>query len=309
MIRRLLLSALALAATAASLWYLVKPGSLSEVTTAMSGMAPSVLVIAFALSAAVQWLRAWRFAIMTRGSLAFPDATLVAIAFQLNFFNFVVPFRLGELSYPVLMRRAYDQSFLEAAGVLILARLFDLASVLAIFLFMAALLRMAGGASPLLYLAATVLAGVPALLILLGRAALALPGLGKFAAPLAAGLDSLRQRPAQLAAIALSFAIWLAYGVMAVLVARATTATVGPAQALLAAAASNVAFALPINGVAGLGPAQAAWVFIVTKAQVPWHDAVVSALAVYGVSLASALVFGGIAALAAMPRAFGRRVP
>ncbi len=65
--------------------------------------------------------------------------------------------------------------------------------------------------------------------------------------------------------------------------------------ATLAAAATNLAFALPINGIAGLGPAQAAWVLAATRAGVHWNEAVVSALAVYAVVLISALLFGGLA--------------
>ena len=58
---------------------------------------------------------------------------MVRIACQANFLNFVLPFRLGELGYPVLMQRRYGIRFLHATGVLLLARLFDLAAVGCIF--------------------------------------------------------------------------------------------------------------------------------------------------------------------------------
>jgi len=86
-------------------------------------------------------------AIMTDGALAWPGGPLVRIAFQLNFLNFTLPFRLGELGYPVLMRRAYGTPVARSLGVLVLARLYDLATVGAIFLAMAALLGLAGGAT------------------------------------------------------------------------------------------------------------------------------------------------------------------
>jgi hypothetical protein len=68
---------------------------------------------------------------------------------------------------------------------------------------------------------------------------------------------------------------------------------------MLGAAAGNVAFALPINGIAGIGPSQAAWVAATSSVGVPWNDAVVSALALHAVVLANAVICGGIAAAAA----------
>jgi hypothetical protein len=301
MIGRALSLALAALLTAAALWYLIEPGTLPQLRLALASADWWMLALAMALSAAVQWLRAWRFAIMTSGDLAFPDAALVRIAFQLNFFNFVLPFRLGELSYPVLMRRAYGQPLLDAAGVLLLARLFDLCTVGAILLGTAAWLGLAGTgtAALLLALGAAALALLPAILVLAAEAAgpllSRLPLMRSLARPLAATTAALRTRPARLAAIGLSFAVWLTFGVLAVLTANAVVDGIFPAVALLGASAGNLAFALPINGIAGLGPSQAAWVAALSQAGVPWADAVISALALYAVVLASALLFGGIA--------------
>src|SRR5258705_13393429 len=122
---RLALAGLLDIITAAALWLFVTAQTAAAFTDAFTHGKRWPLGVGFVLSAGVQWLRAWRFAIMTRGDLALPDAQLVRIAFQLNFFNFILPFRLGELSYPVQMRRICGQPLLSAAGVLILARLFD----------------------------------------------------------------------------------------------------------------------------------------------------------------------------------------
>ena len=303
MIGRALSLALAALLTAAALWYLIEPGTLPQLRLALANADWWMLALAMALSAAVQWLRAWRFSIMTSGGLAFPDAGFVRIAFQLNFFNFVLPFRLGELSYPVLMRRAYGQPLLDAAGVLLLARLFDLCTVGAMLLGTAAWLGLAGTgtAALLLALAAAALALVQTVLVPAANAAgpllWRLPLVGRFAGPLAASSAALRTRPARLAAIGLSFAVWLTFGVLAVLTANAVVDGISPAVALLGASAGNLAFALPINGIAGLGPSQAAWAAALSQAGVPWADAVISALALYAVVLASALLFGGMAML------------
>ncbi|NJO23434.1 MAG: hypothetical protein HC868_11470 [Sphingomonadales bacterium] len=136
---------LALAVTAACLWFLLTPDILKALGRVAGEARPLPILVAFALVALVQWLRAWRFSVMTAGTVALPDMGLVRIALQLNFLNFVLPFRLGELSYPVLMRRRYGHGLLRSAGVLLLARLFDLATVVSILLGAAAVLHLVGG--------------------------------------------------------------------------------------------------------------------------------------------------------------------
>ena len=119
--------------------------------------------------------------------------------------------------------------------------------------------------------------------------------LGSVAGPLCASAAALRTRPARLGAIALSFAVWFTFGALAFLTTNAVVEGVSPATVLLGASAGNLAFALPINGIAGLGPSQAAWVAALSRAGVPWADAVISSLALYAVVLAGALLFGGVA--------------
>jgi hypothetical protein len=199
------------------------------------------------------------------------------------------------LSYPVLMRRAYGQPVIAATAVLIAARLLDLCSVSALLLVIAAWLDLPSERSaPVLGAAGMALAAAPFLLC-----ALKLPaGSRSRFLKLIAGSPALRDRSARLSAVALSFSIWLTFGVLAILAAGAVRPGFPPPVAMLGAAASNLAFALPVNGIAGLGPAQAAWAFSVNQAGVAWNDAVLSAFAVYAVTLISALLFGGLAMLA-----------
>jgi len=278
--------------TSAALWFLLDPETVGALETSFARANATALFLAGLIGAAVQWLRAWRFAVLTRGTLALPDARLVRIAFQLNLFNFVLPFRLGEASYPVLMRRAYGQPLWDAAGVLLAARAFDFCAMAAIFLASCAWLGLvppgSGRAAALLGLA---LALAPVAL------AAGAPVIRTRMPALAARLQLDRRRPAALlAAYALTFAIWLVFGAVA-MVAGSAVADMRPAVAMLGAAAGSLAFALPVNGIAGLGPAQAAWAAAVSWAGLGWPDAVASALAVYAVTLASALLFGGLATL------------
>jgi hypothetical protein len=305
--RRLLAAALALAITVACLWFFMTPDVVEALGRAVRDARLLPLAAGFALVAVVQWLRAWRFAVMTTGKLVLPDWMLVSIAFRLNFLNFILPFRLGELSYPVLMRHHYGHGLLQSAGVLLLARVFDLATVLCILSGAAAVLRLGeGAANTTLALVSFVLGVAPFAIVLIGRLlrprVARLPHVGDVAAKLSAGLDAIANRQAGLAAVVLGYAIWLAFGLSAVLAAASVAPSVSAAAAMLGAAAGNVTFALPINGIAGVGPAQAAWVVATTRAGVPWDEAVVSALALHGIVLTNAVVLGVVGWLPASGR-------
>ncbi len=302
MIRRAVSLALGVVITAAALYYLLTPEVARELKRVVAIADWRQLILAMLLSGGIQWLRAWRFQIMTDGGLAFPGARLVRIAFQLNFLNFVLPFRLGELGYPVMMNRAFGQPLLGAAGVLLLVRLFDLCTVAAILFATGGMIGLAsvGRSAPLLWLIAAAFAVAPVALVLATHAMRPLVARlpeRRLRATIERALKALSPRTAQFAAIALSFAIWLVFGGLAALAADAVTKSIPVKVALLGASAGNLAFALPINGIGGLGPSQAAWVAAVSQAGIAWNDAVVSAFALYAVTLGSALLFGGLAML------------
>jgi hypothetical protein len=311
MMRRAVSIGLGIAITAAVVWYLLTPDVLRQFRSVAATASWPALAFATLLTAIVQWLRAWRFAIMTDKTFALPGWPLVRIAFQLNFLNYALPFRLGELGYPVMMRRAYGHPIARSLGVLLLARLFDLFTVGAIFLFLATGLGIAGtgGGSLALFAGAIALALIPIALVFGAQAARplvgSLPARGQLAAAIEPSLAALGAHRAQLAAIALSFAIWLVFGGLAALAASAVTGDVPSAAAMLGAAAGNIAFALPVNGIGGLGASQAAWVFAVSRAGVAWNDAVISAFALYAVTLVGALLFGALAAVLPPRRSIG----
>jgi hypothetical protein len=228
---------------------------------------------------------------------------MVRIAFQLNFFNFLLPMRLGELSFPVLMRQRYGVSLLHATGVLLLVRLFDLLNVGCILLGAAAALNMLPSAGNWMLVAGSAALGLaPFAVLQIGKTVrphiARLPYVGTIADTLSAGLDAIHSKRMQVATIAVGFSVWLILGLVSILVAGAVTDTISPAAAMLGGAAGNLAFALPVNGIAGLGPAQPAWVLALVQAGVPLADAKVSALALHAVVLVNAVVLGGIAMLA-----------
>ncbi len=304
MIRRVVSLVIGAAIMAAAVWYMVTPEVVEDLRIVAVTASWQLLTLALVLSAGIQWLRAWRFSIMTNGAFALPRWPLVRIACQLNFFNYVLPFRLGELSYPVMMKRTYGQAMLHAAGVLILLRIVDLCTVGAILLTCAAVLGLAGSAAWSLSLGAmaAALAVLPVACMFGARSARSLikllPAGGRLGASLEVLFAALGGRRAQLASVALSFVIWLTFGLVAALAAGAVGIGIRPAALMFGVSASNLAFALPINGIAGLGASQAAWVTALNHTGVAWSDAVITALSFYVVTLVSALLFGGLAMLA-----------
>ncbi len=286
--KRLIATGLALALTMAALWFVLAKTDVTSLGSAMRAAHWRGMLLAFAITAAVQWLRAWRFSLLTFGAPAFPGWRLIGISFQLNLLNFLLPFRLGEFGYPAMMYKAFRQNPFEALGVLLLARVLDLACVGAILLATGAWLGLAGQgwAMPVVITMICAVVFVAVLYLL---------SVWRGAGALFAGTKHLQSVSAWLLAAGLSFAIWLVFGAAAAVASRSVTSAIPVAAAFLGAAAANLAFALPVNGIAGLGPSQAAWVAAVTQTGASLDDAVAGALAVYIVTLAGALIFGAVA--------------
>ena len=305
--------ALALAVTAACLWYFLTPEVMEALGRALREARLLPIAAAFVLVGLVQWLRAWRFAVMTTERLSLPDWLLVRIALRLNFLNFILPFRLGELSYPVLMRYHYGHGLFQSAGILLLARIFDLATVLSILFGAAAVLRLWDGSiGALVGVGSVVFALAPFAILLIGGQLSALlrrlPKIGAIAEKLSTGLVAVANPQIGIASVVLSFVLWMTYGFAAFLVAVSVAPSVSAATALLGASAGNIAFALPVNGIAGIGPAQAAWVAATVRAGLAWDDAVVSALALHGVVLMNAIVLGTLGWLPDLARKSAARM-
>ena len=286
--KRIVVTVVAVALTMAALWFVLAKSDMESLRSALRAAHWPGMLLAFAITAAVQWLRAWRFSLLTFGAPALPGWRLIGISFQLNLLNYLLPFRLGEFGYPAMMHKAFRQNPLEALGVLLLARVLDLACVGAILLFTGAWLGLAGQgwAMPVMIATICAVAFVAGLYLLSARHG---------ARALSAGTRHLRSVNAWLLAAGLSFAIWLVFGVAAAVASQSVTTGVSVAAAFLGAAAGNLAFALPVNGIAGLGPSQAAWVAAVIQTGASLEDAVAGALAVYIVTLAGALIFGAVA--------------
>ena len=120
---------LAAAVTAAVLYGLLALTDPAVLIDSLSQASPGPLIAAFLIVPVVQWLRAWRFALLMSGSSRLPDRDMVRAATLLNFFNFLLPFRVGEASFPIMMKRRYGMDYARATGILVLVRLMDACAV------------------------------------------------------------------------------------------------------------------------------------------------------------------------------------
>ncbi len=316
LVRKVTSTLLAIAVSAVVLWWLLKGGISHELIQALADANLWLLILGGLLAILIQIVRAWRFAILASGSLAGPSWAMIGIATKLVVFNFLLPFKLGELSFPLMMKRAFATPIGEGAGILILCRLLDLGVVAAIILLTVAWLL-----DPL------ILGWSPALISLFGIAALMVPvilpdhlprlrlltarwpPIDKTASELGSGAERMRPARQRLPVVALTMAIWIAHAVIAWLVVTAIGAGFGFVATAMASASSNLAFALPITGIAGLGPPQAAWATMLHLANHDWAPAIASALLCHGLLLVTLSTFGAAFWIAEIMLASPNREP
>jgi uncharacterized membrane protein YbhN (UPF0104 family) len=259
------------------------------------------LAAAVALVPAIQWLRAWRFELLLSGEPRLPSGAMFQVTSRLLVFNFILPFKLGEVSFPLLMKRAFGTGYIRAAGILVLARLMDLCVIAAILMIGTAFIF----ERPDIAWSRPTLVAVGLIALLIPVLAVRVPGLLRW--PLArlpriaglierlhSGMAKVHPLSRSLAAQGLSVAIWLAHSALAWLAASAIAPALPIPAVVVAGAASNVAFALPVNGIAGLGPPQAAWAAVLDWAGASWEIAAITALVCHGCILI------GVAATAAL---------
>jgi len=291
----------AITITAIVLLWLLADGTGETLVTAFVTASPLPLMLGGLLAIGIQIIRAWRFGILATGSLSLPSWTMIAIATKLVLFNFLLPFKLGELSFPLMMKRAYSTPFGQGAGILVLCRLLDLGVVAAFILLTSAWLLDSGilGWNATWIHAFGIIALLTPILIVdqLPRwlpLAAAWPRIHHLAGQLSHGASMMRPLRQRALVATLTLSVWFAHAVIAWFVAQAIGAGIGLAAITMASAASNLAFALPVSGVAGLGPPQAAWASMLHLAGHAWTPAIASALLCHGLLLVTLSLFGAV---------------
>jgi Lysylphosphatidylglycerol synthase TM region len=300
----LLWTLLAALLTAGVLWWLLTEEVIAALGEALAQAGVGRLTAAAALVPAIQWLRAWRFELLLSGEARLPSGAMFQVTARLLLFNFILPFKLGELSFPLLMKRAFGTGYIRAAGILVLARLMDLCVVAAILMIGTALVfeRPAfGWGRPALLAGGLIALVLPVLAVrvpgLLRWPTARLPRVAVLLERLNVGMARVRPLSRSLAAQGVSAAIWLTHSALAWLAASAVAPALPVLPVVLAGAASNVAFALPVNGIAGLGPPQAAWATVLDWAGASWEVAAITALVCHGTILIGVAVTGALSVL------------
>jgi hypothetical protein len=270
-------------------WLLFNP-LIGSVAVLLQRARISPILFALALIAVLQWLRAWRFSMMlTADYHRSPSWAILRLTCHLSFLNLALPFKVGDLSFPLLAKRALGTRIPHAAGTMLWCRSIDLFVVVGLLLLYGALSWSSGlawghrqlilGAASSCLLAPLALPTlVPTLLGLFGSR----PALQSLRDGLAESTRLLQGLGGRVFCLGVTMVIWFTHGWICYLAAVAVAGDLTFVAAALAAAASNLAFALPVTGVAGLGPPQAAWSAVLLLLGADWDVAVASALMVYG---------------------------
>jgi len=295
---------LAIGISSLVLWWLLQDGAGQALIKAVRNANPWYLAVAATLAVLIQVIRAWRFAILTNGNSSLPSSKMIGIATRLILLNFLLPFKLGELGFPLMMKRTFNTPFAQSAGTLILCRIMDFGVVAAILLFTAAYLlapKITGWSNEVLAVTGLVVLILPVLVIdwlpQLRRLTTHWPRTDHLAEQLSFGALMIRPTTRRLLVFCLTCSIWLTHTFIAYLTASSIQAGIAFLPLAMASAASNIAFALPISGVAGLGPPQAAWASVLALNDIDWTPAITTALLCHGILLVTISIWGALSFL------------
>ena len=101
-----------------------------DVATIMRGLDGGALVVFGLFYLALAVVRALRFRFLLARAQRLPLHQMTAVALVHGSLSQLLPFRLGELSYPLILRSRFGLSFLERSGDLVAIRVLDVAIVM-----------------------------------------------------------------------------------------------------------------------------------------------------------------------------------
>jgi hypothetical protein len=302
---RLSLGVIVTAGCALVLWPVV---SLHELRASLARADVGLLAQAFALVVLGQVFRAYRLGLIVQASGVF-SSTIYRISALHFFWASLLPAKTGELSLVYMLRGTFGLPVLNGVGVLLGIRFLDflvIGGVLCIGIwrvFPAAesplgfirMLALPGGLLAFLGFAVVPHLSRRLLLVLQGSVRASNHSAGRLLLHLSAAYLTLPR--SRLGPIQITTAmIWICVFSACYLMARALDDQVGVTAPLFATAAGSMAFALPVNGFAQLGPFEASWTYAGIMAGMSQEVALASALLVHFVSLAASAVQALIAA-------------
>lgn len=278
--RRLLLLSLGVSVVvlAVAAW-VVDPGALG---TDLLALHPGLVLLGLAVLGVNYWLRTLRFRMLLAddGKRVQGLFGMVCISATLNY---LLPARLGELSYPLLLKRLSGREYSIGAASVLAARVLDLFAVAVLFPFalLASHAALPGWAvrAALLFMVATfaMLAAAWAWLRAHppGAAELCEPKgawrgrLGGFLNRVVAHLSMLTQRGQLLPLALVSLGIWLCIALNFFLILAAASIAVPFAAAFTITLVMIPLSLLPAQGFANLGTHEAAWLMVLAAMGLP----------------------------------------
>ncbi|MEM6463051.1 MAG: lysylphosphatidylglycerol synthase domain-containing protein [Pseudomonadota bacterium] len=222
---------------------------------------PFAWISVIGLSLLMALLRAARVALLVQVTQLAP---VVKASFLHGAANAVLPARIGEAVLPLALARYSGLDLVRAVGLLLIVRLGDLAVLIGLGLLFVAAVDAWNHTNALRITLAfcgftliVCVSVVPTFVSGLGH--LTPTALRAFADRVAAAGSTLAVNTKVSLAV-LTVAIWLTLGIAAHISIAAAGIQVDLTYAFLAAIAASLAFALPTNGIASIGPFEAAFV-------------------------------------------------
>ena len=299
--RQIVTTLVSLAITGGVLYLLLTDQVMADLRALLPRVDLRYVAAALCVGPVIQYLRAWRFTrlLWPKDAAGRPSLAMYRVSTFLLLFNYLLPFRAGELSFPLMVKQRFGVDLTSSVGVLVVSRVLDLLVIVATCA-IAAVMVIADRPGLVRLALAVALATVFALAVTPWIAGASrrvlLPLVGRWPKPaellarLLRGLHRIARARDYLPVLALSVAIWLLQFVFCLFCLRAVVDDAGYWQGMFAGATALLAWSLPINGVAGVGPVQAAWAFAAQLAGIDWSAGIASALLFTGVGLISIIL-------------------
>lgn len=256
--RRTLLSlGIGLAVSGLTLWIILITMDTGPIWAVLITASPVLFLCSLLVAATTQALRAWRLSVLLGHPISLPLVGLVA---RHQFWANLLPFRAGEAALPVFLKISYKIPLVQGAMMLLVLRVYDLGMIVALGGVVAGvMLWSAPWFAPAAPWVLTL--GVCATMCLfiapwIAQGFLSLPWLQKIKS-LLEGLTALTPSH-QRRLVWTTLWVWVSVLAAYALAFQAVGISLTAAEAIISGAAGALAFALPINGLAGVGPFEAA---------------------------------------------------
>jgi len=142
-------------------YFLIKYSVLQHVEALLLNLNPYLVAISLALYSLTYLFRALRFKLFFREVKTFDMFSVMCVH---TFFNNIFPFRSGESSFPIILKKLFSIPLTSSSTALLIARIFDLITLSILFLLSSLLVNVLNGW--LLIIPATLLLTLAVLLFL-----------------------------------------------------------------------------------------------------------------------------------------------